>query len=228
MVMPDRVMAAVRGAMTGKLCLMLVLLGGAGVPAQAEAGWFSRGPAAATTQVEGRWHKGPRGYHAMCAREPELCQHDYRAAMTAGQSAPAPLDAARWDQLRRVNRDLNWAIRPVADRGRDHWTLGTYRGDCEDYAIAKKHALIQAGWAPDQLLYAVVEGRASPYHLVLVVRTDRGDYVLDNLTDRIRPWADSGYRFVIRQTAADPTRWVTVPVHGERTAAMGLAGLVTR
>ena len=92
----------------------------------------------------------------------------------------------------------------------DHWTAARVAGDCEDYMIAKKQALLAAGWAADQLLYAVVEGIETPYHAVLVVRTDQGDLVLDNLRAGIVPWELSGYRFVVRQSAADPRRWVEV------------------
>ena len=88
--------------------------------------------------------------------------------------------------------------------------------------------MIEADWSADQLLYAVVEGISSPYHLVLVVRTDRGDFVLDNLTDRITSWEDSGYTFVIRQSAEDPTQWAYVSGSGQRTGALGTAGVGTQ
>jgi len=34
---------------------------------------------------------------------------------------------------------------------------------------------------------------------VLTVRTDKGDYVLDNLTDKVKIWDATGYRFLKRQ-----------------------------
>lgn len=181
----------------------------------------------ATAQGEGRAHIGPRGYHRMCVREPDLCRFDVRDGQTPGASAPRTLTRSVWRELKRINRDLNWQIVPVADNEAqgisDHWTLGRSHGDCEDYVIAKKHALIAAGWNPDQLLYAVVEGRYSPYHLVLVVRTDKGDLVLDNLRDRITAWEESGYEFVVRQKAADPTKWAIVTTEKSQVAAAAVS-----
>lgn len=182
----------------------------------------------ATAQGEGRTHSGPRGYHTMCAREPKLCMYDYQAGQSLGVSAPHPLTRRSWRQLDQINRDLNWQIRPIDDNDNhgvaDYWTIGITHGDCEDYVIAKKHALIDAGWSADQLLYAVVEGRSSPYHLVLIVRTDRGDFVLDNLTNRVRSWKDSGYTFIVRQSAANPTKWVHV-THDARKVAVAKTAL---
>lgn len=173
------------------------------------------GPPVATIQVEGAEHRGPRAYHEMCVREPELCRYDRHASADGTVSAPAELTASRWHELQWINQRLNAAILPVEDWDNqgvaDFWTIGIERGDCEDYIIAKKHALVQAGWAPDQVLYAVVESRLGRgHHAVLIVRTHLGDYVLDNLTDLILPWEKSGYRFVLRQSAEAPQRWVHV------------------
>ena len=49
-----------------------------------------------------------------------------------------------------------------------------------------------------------VEGQG---HVILTVATDRGDFILDNLTDEIRPWTATGYRFVKRQSREDPNIW---------------------
>ena len=43
-------------------------------------------------------------------------------------------------------------------------------------------------------------------HAILTVKTDHGEFVLDNLTDEIRPWDATGYRFVKRQAQNDPER----------------------
>jgi hypothetical protein len=44
---------------------------------------------------------------------------------------------------------------------------------------------------------------------VLTVKTDHGDFVLDNLSDEIRPWTAAGYQFYKRQAqecVAQPQR----------------------
>ncbi len=192
---------------------------------QVRAGWFDLDPPGpAMAMAEGRSHSGPRAYHAMCAREPTLCAADLRAS-TATPGAPAAMTEPRWRQVLDLNQRLNDAIRPRDDIDiygvSDYWTEGRGSGDCEDYSIAKKQALMRAGWRADQLLYAiaVVEGYRLPYHVVLVLRTTQGDYVLDNLTDRIEPWEDTGYDFVMRQSAAAPANWARV----SNRAAVGLA-----
>ena len=175
--------------------------------------------AGGSAQVEGREHSGPRAYHEMCRREPDLCRGDRAAALRRGAGPVVVMTSARWTELEAVNSRVNARVRSRDDLAlhgvRDYWTAARRAGDCEDYMIAKKQALMALGWAADQLLYAVVEGRETPYHAVLVVRTDRGDLVLDNLSANILPWEESGYRFVVRQSAADPGRWVRLdgPVH---------------
>ncbi|MEM7189805.1 MAG: transglutaminase-like cysteine peptidase [Pseudomonadota bacterium] len=165
-------------------------------------------------QNEGAPHRGPRAYHAMCARAPSLCQHDRQAGRTQGMGAAATLTPERWAQLVEANDAINFAMRPGEDLAlhgqSDFWTDGGAAGDCEDFAISKKQLLIGQGWSADQLLYAVVEGIDTPYHAVLIARTDKGDFVLDNLSPGVKRWDQSGYRFIIRQSAANPHAWVYV------------------
>jgi predicted transglutaminase-like cysteine proteinase len=42
------------------------------------------------------------------------------------------------------------------------------------------------------------------------VRTDKGDYILDNLTDKVRSWDQTGYRFLKRQAIDNTGRWVSI------------------
>ena len=217
---------------TRALAIAAVLTGTVLATPPAIAGWFDRDPEPASAQAEGAGHRGPKAYHAMCARDPKLCMYDRQAGRDGRTSAPAGMNRARWDQLLQVNDRLNRRIREITDRRNygvsDYWTIGQRAGDCEDYIIAKKHALIGLGWAADQLLYAVVEGRYSEYHAVLVVRTEWGDYVLDNLTGDIAPWQDTRYRFIIRQSAANPHAWVHVAGSAAAVSAAASAGIVTR
>jgi predicted transglutaminase-like cysteine proteinase len=70
--------------------------------------------------------------------------------------------------------------------------------------------LIQAGWPREALLITVVRDKRGDGHAVLTVKTDRGEFVLDNQTDQILLWSDTGYRFVKRQSQADPNVWVSL------------------
>ena len=48
-------------------------------------------------------------------------------------------------------------------------------------------------------------------HAVLTVRTDRGDYILDNLINRVRLWSETGYRYLKRQAVDHTGHWVSIP-----------------
>lgn len=98
-------------------------------------------------------------------------------------------------QLEAVNAYVNAHVRFVDDSVQfgvgDRWmapseTLSRGRGDCEDYAIAKRAMLRAAGMAEKDLYLVVLKDltrRAD--HAVLVVRAAGRFLVLDNGTDRI-------------------------------------------
>ncbi len=153
----------------------------------------------------------PRAYHAMCARQPAACMYDRQAGRQPGITRPQQVTAAIWQQLMQVNSQVNRSIRPNRDAAAfglgDVWTPHAASGDCEEYIIAKKHVLLGLGWSADQLLYAVVHRRGSGHHAVLLVRTDVGDVLLDNLTDAILLSEKSDYQIVTHQAVEDPYRW---------------------
>lgn len=61
----------------------------------------------------------------------------------------------------------------------EHWEPAAGEGDCEDYALAKRAALLEAKADPARLRLATC-WIGGEHHAVLIVTTDRGDYVLDN------------------------------------------------
>jgi predicted transglutaminase-like cysteine proteinase len=115
-------------------------------------------------------------------------------------------------KLEAVNSYVNARIRFVDDRVQfgtaDRWltpseSLSRGRGDCEDYAIAKRALLRAAGFAEKDLYLVVLKDltrRAD--HAVLVVRASGRFLVLDNGTDRIVDSSDvRDYRPVLTFTA---------------------------
>lgn len=121
--------------------------------------------------------------------------------------------------VRTINSRANRSIRSISDmdqyRVAERWAMPTARGgDCEDYAIYKKAALIKAGIPPDQLLIATVLDRKRQSHAVLVLRTGTQDLVLDNLSNRIVPWNKTGYTFLRLQNPKQPSGWVSVLAGG--------------
>jgi len=76
--------------------------------------------------------------------------------------------------------------------------------------LLKRKTLADLGWGTTNLLVAVVFDEAGEGHAVLVVRTDRGDFVLDNKVDEVRRWDETAYRYVKRQSTRDPNLWVRI------------------
>lgn len=186
----------------------------------------ARPPLVGFAMTEGPEVRGPRGYYALCARAPQDCP----APRRSNGPQRIALDAAAWSLLNRVNRGANAAHRPMTDLeafgASDLWRRPDGVADCEDYAIAKRAALIAYGVPAEALLIGVVEGREADYHAVLVVRTDRGDLVLDNLDPEIRTWTATDYVWVIRQSERDPARWVRITgAHAPKPApSIGVSG----
>jgi predicted transglutaminase-like cysteine proteinase len=60
------------------------------------------------------------------------------------------------------------------------------------------------------LLVTVVLKEKNEGHAGLTVTNDRGDYVLDNLNKNILLWSAADYRFVKRQSQANPNVWVSL------------------
>lgn len=114
-----------------------------------------------------------------------------------------------------VNRRVNSGFRQVSDAQqygvREVWALPTGRGgDCEDFVLLKKLALIKKGVPASRLLIATVLDRKREPHAVLVLRMQDGDLVLDNLRSQIKPWNRTGYTFLRVQDPASPAHWQAV------------------
>ncbi len=56
-------------------------------------------------------------------------------------------------------------------------------------------------------------GRGGAGHAVLIVRTDRGDLILDNKSDIVLPWKQTGYIFIKRE-GSDGAAWVGLEEQG--------------
>jgi predicted transglutaminase-like cysteine proteinase len=93
-------------------------------------------------------------------------------------------------------------------------------GDCEDYVLLKRRLLMEAGWPREALLITVVRDRKGEGHAVLTVKTDKGEFILDNQNEEIVLWSETGYRFVKRQSQSDPNVWVAL---GDPRAATSTA-----
>jgi len=152
----------------------------------------------------------PYGWVDFCGRRPEECDVPRLAAVDVR------LTDETWALLDKVNREVNAAIEPISNLDHwgtllDHWDYPVDgRGDCKIYALYKRKLLIEGGFPRQALLMTIVRDLHGEGHAILTVKTDHGEFVLDNLSDEIRPWNATGYRFVKRQSQENPNVWLAV------------------
>jgi predicted transglutaminase-like cysteine proteinase len=151
----------------------------------------------------------PAGFISFCLRYPDQCQTD------KDEPQIVELSDENWKVLRDVNYSVNRSIKFQDDAehfGRhEYWDIATDGyGDCDDYVLTKRKALIDAGFPALALRVAIVRTYSNIGHAVLSVSTDQGDYVLDNRTAQIHPWEHARYNWISRQDAQDPMRWVSL------------------
>jgi len=153
--------------------------------------------------------RAPIGWVEFCIRYKPECQ-----AMPAA-ARDIMLTPKAWSDMVKVNNWANENIKPITDL--EHWGVVEQwdypddgYGDCEDYVLLKRRMLMQAGWPREALLITVVRDKKGDGHSVLTIKTDRGEFVLDNQEPRILAWNKTGYRFVKRQSQSDPNVWVAL------------------
>jgi predicted transglutaminase-like cysteine proteinase len=155
----------------------------------------------------------PPGALSFCMRFPDECAVDENTG-----PAQATLTPALWNELQSVNNQVNRELTPIEDRKHygvaEYWTIPTDgMGDCEDYTLVKRKALIAKGVPARALRMAIVRTAKDEQHAVLTVVTDRGDFVLDNLARTIKGWDDTGYRWIARHHPNSHQSWVALS-HG--------------
>ncbi|WP_407945135.1 transglutaminase-like cysteine peptidase [Oryzicola mucosus] len=151
----------------------------------------------------------PIGHYDFCRAYPNECSIRNRGIK------PAAMSGDLWRNIVAVNATVNASIKPMNDidiYGKDEvWAYPDAGvGDCEDYVLEKRRQLSQQGISIANLLITVVRKPDGEGHAVLTVRTNKGDFVLDNLTDAVKQWDETGYRFLKRQSNENTGRWVSI------------------
>lgn len=141
----------------------------------------------------------PLGYQLMCLKTPQECKGGGKAKITVTTDVMAT--------LKRVNSHFNRTIKPRNDAaGADVWSTSASSGDCEDYVLAKRKALIKAGIPASALRIAYTKTRKGEGHAILVVKANGKDLVLDNLSATVKPLSQTGYR-ILSMSGANPLNW---------------------
>ena len=171
------------------------------------------GPAGAGQQVltvaVGSSTRAPVGWVEFCTEHPSEC------VPHAGAARDAALTPKAWKELVRINDHVNQTITPMTDLEHhgvvEKWSYpDDGYGDCEDYVLLKQRLLAQAGWPRQALLITVVRDAKGEGHAVLTVKTDKGEFILDNQQPEILLWSETSYRYVKRQSQHDPSVWVSL------------------
>jgi len=199
----------------GKIVRVLALAGVALLLATA-TGAAAIHPETVNAAATGSQTSVPYGWVEFCERHADECLDEDHAAQDID------LTAAALQRISRINADVNRSIEPVTDIDQwgliDRWDLPVDgKGDCEDYALMKRQKLVAAGFPRAALLLTVVKQENGEGHSVLTIKTTRGDYVLDNLTDRVKPWSATPYRFVKRQSQENQNVWVAIAPRDENS-----------
>ncbi|CAA2143027.1 transglutaminase-like cysteine peptidase [Hyphomicrobium sp. ghe19] len=150
--------------------------------------------------------QAPPAFYRFCVENPSEC-----LPRSAAQGFVETVK--KLEQLDEVNLRVNRTIVPETDIEHygieDYWTIPTDgKGDCEDYALMKRHILIAMGWPASALLMTVVRIENGDGHAVLTARTNYGDLILDNRSNEIVPWYRTAYSVKMRQSSYNPKIWV--------------------
>lgn len=203
-----------RPGLAGSVLALSALLVCGGAEAASRNAAQDRLPQATSISV-GEQTLTPWGWADFCNRYAEECPTNVLPA------EDLKLTAASWSTLWRINVLVNAMIQPLSDMDHwgvvDRWDIPTDGyGDCEDYVLLKRKLLMAEGMPRQALLVTVVKDEQGDGHAILTVKTDRGDFILDNMRDEVKAWSQLPYRFVKRQSQTDPNVWEQI---GEPTPA---------
>ena len=181
--------------------LAAILLIGAGISSVQAAGGKSHMVTAGRTSQ-------PIGHHLYCKKYLQDCN------IRSSNTSSPKLTRKRWNDLVEINGYSNSKVTPVTDmeyyKTEEHWAYPKNYGDCEDYVLMKRHMLMKRGWPASSLLITVVRQPNGEGHAVLTVRTDRADYILDNLSNKIRQWNETEYTYLKRQAVNHSGHWAKI------------------
>lgn len=150
----------------------------------------------------------PIGHYEFCQRLPNECNQ-----RSKNQEA-IKLTQEIWEDILFINYDVNNRIKPATDMElygkEEYWAYPIDAGDCEDYVLLKQRELHQRGLELSNLLITVVRKPNGEGHAVLTVRTDRGDFILDNLRNKVLNWKDTEYLYLKRQSTYNTGHWISI------------------
>ncbi|AGA65031.1 hypothetical protein B488_10390 [Liberibacter crescens BT-1] len=147
----------------------------------------------------------PIGHYEFCKKYFKECQY------VGGDKGRFKLTDKRWKVLNSINHLVNVSYKSLTDQEiygvEEKWEYPVTAADCEDFVLIKRKKLLEKGFPVSDLLITVVLKPDTQAHAVLVVRTDRGDFILDNMHDDILLWLKTEYKYIKRQSPRHPGHW---------------------
>lgn len=148
----------------------------------------------------------PFGYYDYCTRYRDRCTRGPGGSMIE-------LTRPAWSDIVRINAEVN-AIKPLTDLEiygvEEFWEYPTAAADCEDYALLKRQRLNEMGYPLGALLLTTARDAKGGGHAVLTVVTTLGDFILDNLEQKVLLWSEAKIFFLKRQSQRDLNQWVSL------------------
>lgn len=152
----------------------------------------------------------PSGYFRLCADKALAVCKKKSGNLHTNESGQILLNSNLLAELQTVNENVNNGMRAQYEKigAKDNWQVNLNYGDCEDFALTKKAKLIKMGWPSSALLITIVDTEWGERHAVLTVSTRNGDYLLDNLMNKVINVEISKYKFISRQGLKEGYTWV--------------------
>jgi predicted transglutaminase-like cysteine proteinase len=195
--------------------LALLLIAGGASAAQAQQGAVGIPVASAPANASGD-ARAPYAWSDLCRRSPAECRVD------VNEPERAEMTPKLWKAMTTLNARINREVEAITDE--DHWGVVDRwdlpedgKGDCEDFALLKRKRLAEIGVPRRAMLMTVVIDEENAGHAVLMIRTDRGDFILDNKRNAVLPWSQTGYVYVKRESQVR-TGWTSLG--GAQTATV--------
>jgi predicted transglutaminase-like cysteine proteinase len=203
----------------GTIALMAAMgLGFVAFSATDSAAQSTNVPTSTIPAAAGGDARAPYAWVEFCRKYPGECR------VNTAEPERIELTPKLWKTIVAMNHKINRDIDPVTDMEHwgvvDRWDMAEDgRGDCEEYVNVKRKKLAEAGIPRRAMLVTVVIDEENAGHAVLMIRTDRGDLILDNKRNSVLSWQQTGYVYVKRE-AQDRVAWTSLGgVAGPTTTA---------
>jgi predicted transglutaminase-like cysteine proteinase len=186
--------------------LVGVLVAGLGIGLSAAGDAAPVLPAATKSITPDGQAQPTRAWLTFCRKIPSEC------AVDRSEPDVITLTPETWATIKSVNVRVNSTITAIPDQDHlgveDRWDYpDDGKGDCEDIQLLKRKLLTEAGLPRRAMRMTVVLDEAGAGHAVLMVRTNRGDLILDNKRDAVLPWMRTGYVYLKRE-GSEGRAWV--------------------